>query len=117
MMAIYAWINIALIAVGVLLPGRIGAGAILLTSFFMSIMFPTIFALGVKDMGARTKLASSLIVMAIVGAAVVPPIVGLIAKHTGSYALGYSAVAICYLVVAIYGIRTTASTRIRAATP
>lgn len=116
MMTIYAWTNIALIAVGVLLPGRMGAGAILLTSFFMSIMFPTIFAIGVKDMGARTKLASSLIVMAIVGAAIVPPIVGLIAKHFGSYALGYSVVTICYFVVAIYGMRTAASARIQTAT-
>ena len=108
MMAVYAAANIVLIAVGTLHPGAVGAGAILISSFFMSIMFPTIFALGVRGLGLRTKLASSLIVMSIVGGAVLPPAVGLIAKHTGSYALGYSAVAVCYLAVLIYGIRTGA---------
>lgn len=106
MMTVYAVINIVLVAVGVLDPGAVGAGALLISSFFMSIMFPTIFAQGVRGLGAQTKLASSLIVMSIVGAAIVPPVVGLIAKHTGSYALGYSAVAVCYLAVVIYGIRT-----------
>ncbi|MGA2249891.1 L-fucose:H+ symporter permease [Terracidiphilus sp.] len=108
MMALYAAINIFLVAIGVFLPGFVGAGALLLSSFFMSMMFPTIFALGVRDLGPRTKLASSLIVMSIVGAAIVPPILGLIAKHTGSYAIGYSVVAVCYVAVLIYGIRTSA---------
>ncbi|HVG27931.1 MAG TPA: L-fucose:H+ symporter permease [Acidobacteriaceae bacterium] len=106
MMAVYAIINIVLVTIGVLHPGPVGAGAILLTSFFMSMMFPTIFALGVKGLGPRTKLASSLLVMSIIGGGILPPIVGLIAKHTGSYALGYVAVALCYIVVAVYGLRT-----------
>ena len=109
MMAVYAVVNLALIAVGVFHPGIVGAGAILLTSFFMSVMFPTIFAMGVRDLGPRTKLASSLLVMSVVGAAVVPPIVGLIAKQAHSYALGYSAVAACYLVVLLYSVRAGSS--------
>jgi FHS family L-fucose permease-like MFS transporter len=112
MMAVYAAINIVLISAAVLHPGVIGAGAILLTSFFMSLMFPTIFAFGVKDLGPRTKLASSLLVMSIVGGAIVPPMVGFIAKRSGSYALGYSAVAICYAVVLLYSLRTGALTHI-----
>ena len=108
MMAVYAAVNIVLVVVGVLHPGPVGAGAILVSSFFMSIMFPTIFAQGVKDLGPRTKLASSLLVMSVVGGAVFPPILGWIAKHTGSYALGYSAVAVCYVAVLVYGIRTSA---------
>jgi len=110
MMGLYAVINIALVLVGVFHPGMFGAWAILVTSFFMSIMFPTIFALGVKGLGPRTKLASSLIVMSIIGAGIVPPIVGFIAKHTGSYARGYLAVATCYVAVALfgYGSNTTA---------
>jgi MFS transporter, FHS family, L-fucose permease len=51
--------------------------------FFMSIMFPTIFALGIKDLGPKTKKASSFIVMAIVGGAVFPPIMGWIADSYG----------------------------------
>ena len=106
MIGVYALANIVLIGVGILHPGVVGAGALLLSSFFMSIMFPTIFALGVEDLGPRTKLGGSLIVMAVVGGAVVPPLLGLIAKQTGSYAAGYGIVIVCYVVVAIYGFRT-----------
>jgi FHS family L-fucose permease-like MFS transporter len=103
MMGIYAVINILLLSVGILHPGMLGASAILATSFFMSIMFPTIFALGVKGLGANTKLGGSIIVMSVVGAAIVPPLLGFIAKHTGSYALGYSVALVAYIVVAWYG--------------
>lgn len=103
MTGVYAAINIGLLAIGILHPGRIGAGAILATSFFMSIMFPTIFALGVKDLGPNTKLGGSLIVMSVVGAGVIPPVLGYIVRQTGSYARGYSVAALCYVVVAIYG--------------
>ena len=70
---------------GLLLPVvSIGAGWISLIAlygvfFFMSIMFPTIFALGIKDLGPKTKKASSFLVMSIVGGAVFPPLMGLIA--------------------------------------
>lgn len=77
--------------------------AILVTSFFMSIMFPTIFALGIKGLGKNTKIGGSVIIMSIIGAAIVPPALGYIAKQTGSYALGYSVVLLAYLVVAWYG--------------
>lgn len=68
-----------------LLPAvSIGAGWISLIAlygvfFFMSIMFPTIFALGIRDLGPKTKKASSFLVMSIVGGALFPPIMGLIA--------------------------------------
>src|ERR1700722_18534313 len=81
----YALINIALLAVAIMHPGRIGAGAILATSFFMSIMFPTIFALGVKGLGPNTKLGGSIIVMAVVGGGILSPVLGYLAKQTGSY--------------------------------
>jgi FHS family L-fucose permease-like MFS transporter len=51
--------------------------------FFMSIMFPTIFALSIKDLGSKTKKASSFLVMSVVGGAVVPPIMGLVADNFG----------------------------------
>ena len=115
MMSLYAVLNIALVLVAVLHPGPIGAASLLITSFFMSIMFPTIFALGVKGLGERTKLASSLIVMSIIGAGIVPPLVGLIARQTGSYALGYLAVAVCYIAVAFYGYYSHAAIKDRPA--
>ena len=49
--------------------------------FFMSVGFPTIFALGIRGLGEHTKLASSLIVMSIVGGAIAPPFMGHIADH------------------------------------
>jgi MFS transporter, FHS family, L-fucose permease len=66
-------------------------------------MFPTIFALGLKGLGPNTKLAGSFLVMAIVGGAIFPPILGWIAKVTGSLAYGYVVPAIGFLGVALYG--------------
>ena len=56
--------------------GVIPIYAVVLIGFFHSIMFPTIFALGIKNLGSFTKRGSSLLVMAIIGAAVVPPVMG-----------------------------------------
>jgi FHS family L-fucose permease-like MFS transporter len=80
-----------------------GAWAILFSSFFMSIMFPTIFALGVKGLGASTKIGGSLLVMAILGGAVFPPLLGLVAKKAGSLAAGYVLPLAGYVAVALYG--------------
>ena len=103
MIAVYALINIVLLSVGVLHPGFVGAYAIVATSFFMSVMYPTIFALGVKGLGADTKLGGSLIVMAIIGGAIFPPAMGWITRLTGSVALGYMLPGLGYVVVALYG--------------
>jgi FHS family L-fucose permease-like MFS transporter len=107
LMRIYALINIALVLFAVAKPSMAGAMALLATSFFMSIMFPTIFALGVKGLGADTKLGGSLIVTAIIGGAVFPFFLGLIARTTGSLALGYIVPAVGYVVVALYGFMST----------
>jgi FHS family L-fucose permease-like MFS transporter len=104
MTAAYALINIALLSVGILHPGMLGVWAILFTSFFMSIMFPTIFALGVKGLGPNTKIGGSVIVMSVIGAGLVPPMLGFIAKRSGSYALGYTVALSAYIVVAFYGL-------------
>ena len=102
LMRFYAIINIALVLFAVARPGMAGAMALLITSFFMSIMFPTIFALGVKGLGADTKVGGSLIVMAIIGGAIFPPLVGVVERATGSLALGYLLPALGYVVVAVY---------------
>jgi len=70
--------------------------------FFESIMFPTIFALGVKDLGHHTKKGSSFIIMSIVGGALMPYLMGLIAEKY-STAISYSVLVICFVVVAWYG--------------
>ncbi len=104
LLALYGTANIFLIGVAILRPGMLGAYAIVASSFFLSIMFPTIFALGLKGLGANTKLAGSLLVMAIVGGAIFPPILGWIAKSTGSLAKGYIVPAVGFAGVALYGL-------------
>lgn len=88
---------------GVLAGGEIAVYAVLAINFFMSIMFPTIFALGVKDLKEQTKLGSSFIIMAIVGGAIVPPVMGLIADETHSIQLAFVLPMLCFLVVTYYG--------------
>jgi FHS family L-fucose permease-like MFS transporter len=88
-MTTYGLINIALLLVGIFSPNWIGLTAILLTSFFLSLMFPTTFAMGLKDLGANTNIAGSFLVMAIVGGAVMTPLMGLLAEAIHSTALAY----------------------------
>lgn len=87
---------------GVFAGGKTAVFAVLGTNFFMSIMFPTIFALGVKDIGKYTKLGSSLIIMAIVGGAILPPFMGMLSEYAGIQSAFLLPVA-SFLFVAYYG--------------
>jgi len=89
---------------GIFAEGKLAVYSVLAINFFMSIMFPTIFALGVKDLNEHTKLGSSLIIMAIVGGAIFPPIVGLMADSIGIQE-SFVIPTICFLVVFYYGFR------------
>jgi FHS family L-fucose permease-like MFS transporter len=104
LMAAYSAANIALVAVGVLMPGWVGLWCLFLTSFFMSLMFPTIFALGLKGLGPNTKIGGSLLVMAIVGGAVLTPLMGLISEKSGSIALAYAVPLFTYVYIALYSL-------------
>src|SRR6266851_51199 len=104
LMGIYSLINVALVAVGVSSPGWAGLWAIFLTSFFMSLMFPTIFALGLKGLGANTKIGGSLLVMAIVGGAVFAPAMGLLSETFRSLALAYLVPLAAYAFIAYYAL-------------
>jgi FHS family L-fucose permease-like MFS transporter len=103
LLGLYGAADVLLMAMAVLRPGWGGAYAIVAASFFLSIMFPTIFALGLKGLGENTKLAGSMLVMAIVGGALFPLLLGAIAKSTGSMALGYLVPLFCYAGVSLYG--------------
>jgi MFS transporter, FHS family, L-fucose permease len=98
----YAMMNVALVGFAVAYPGWAGLWAVFLTSFFMSLMFPTIFALGLKGLGPNTKIGGSLIVMAIVGGGLIPPMMGKIADIRHSIAPAYLVPLIAYVLVAIY---------------
>ncbi len=102
LMGTYSIINVALCATAILIPGFIGGWALVATSFFMSLMFPTIFALGVKGLGSNTKLGGSVIVMAIIGGAVWTPIMGLISDASHSMALSISIPLISYIFIIYY---------------
>jgi FHS family L-fucose permease-like MFS transporter len=103
LLGIYGAANVLLMAFAVSHPGWGGAYAIVAASFFLSIMFPTIFALGLKGLGDNTKLGGSMLVMAIVGGALFPLVLGAIARSTGSMALGYVVPAVCFAGVSLYG--------------
>jgi FHS family L-fucose permease-like MFS transporter len=102
MLGVFASINVLLVAVGVAWPGWVGLWAVFLTSFFMSLMFPTIFALGIKDLGPSTKLGCSLLIMSIIGGAILTPIMGLIAETGHGTALAYLVPLVAYIGVAAY---------------
>lgn len=102
LMGAYCLANIALLCVAVLHPGWTGLWCIFITSLFMSVMFPTIFALGLKGLGPNTKLGGSLLVMAIIGGAVLTPVMGLISEKTHSLALAYTVPLAAYVVIAAY---------------
>lgn len=78
LLTIYAAISALLVLYGWVGNGLSAVIAISLTYFFMSIMFPTIFALSIKNLGEQVKLGSGLVIMAIVGGAVLPPLTGLL---------------------------------------
>jgi MFS transporter, FHS family, L-fucose permease len=100
LMGIYAVINILLVSVAIIIPGWLGVWSIFLSSFFMSLMFPTIFALSIKGLGANTKIAGSMLVMSIIGGGVFTPIMGLIAVK--NMALAMLIPLGCYCIITFY---------------
>jgi FHS family L-fucose permease-like MFS transporter len=102
LLAIYSLINLVLILIGLLGSGMISVYAIMLVSFFMSIMFPTIFALSIKNLGEDTKIGSSLVIMAIIGGAIFPLAMGYLAVNNIQTALFIP--FICFVVVFVFAI-------------
>jgi len=96
---LYCGCNVILCSLAATLGGFPSIYAMVATSFFMSIMFPTIFALGLEKLGHETEFASSFIVMAISGAAVVPPLMAWVSDLTGALHWSLLFPALCYLVV------------------
>jgi FHS family L-fucose permease-like MFS transporter len=98
----FSVVNIVLVSLGILFPGWFGLWCVLLTSFFMSLMFPTIFAMGLKGLGPNTKIGGSLLVMAIVGGAAMTPLMGYISEKFHSIAWAYTVPLFSYIVIALY---------------
>ncbi|GEP97558.1 L-fucose:H+ symporter permease [Chitinophaga cymbidii] len=100
----YSAACVLLLAYCVLQGGRTGVYCLLMVEFFMSIMFPTIFSLAIKDLGDETKTASAFLVMSIVGGALVPLGLGAVAYYY-NVQLAYAVPMICFAVVLYYAWR------------
>ncbi len=108
LLALYAFINIGLCFVVITVPGMISVYSLMAIFFFESIMFPTIFALGIKNLGIYTKKGASYIIMSIVGGALVPLVMGALAQ-SHSTPFSYIVPLICFVFVfafAVYGYKT-----------
>ena len=103
LLALYAAINILLCVIAIMAHGIITVYVVIGICFFMSIMFPTIFALGIKDLKGDTEFGSSLIIMSIVGGAILPRIFGYISDGTGNIQNGYIVPLACFIIILFFG--------------
>jgi FHS family L-fucose permease-like MFS transporter len=117
LMGYYALTNIGLLAIVILgskwaawtgihdVSHWFGIIAMMATTFFMSLMYPTNFASGIKGLGPHTKIGASILVMSLIGGALLTPLIGLIADSSwaGAIAPGMVIPAISYAVICWYG--------------
>lgn len=104
MLALYASVNVLAMFFVILGLGWLSLIAIYFTYFCMSIMFPTIFALGIKDLGGLTKKGSSFLVMMVAGGAVCPIFMGWIAD-VSRMAIGFIIPMVCFAFIIFFGLR------------
>lgn len=102
-LGLFAGCVIILLAIAIVGEGQMALWSLVAIGLFNSIMFPTIFSLAVKGLGDHTSQGSSLLVMAIVGGAIVPPLQGAVADITGNYQLSFIVPLLCYLYIVFYG--------------
>lgn len=102
LLSIYSVISIILCLVVIFGQGMTTLYALVALTFFMSIMFPTIFAMGIEGTGVNTKPASSLIIMSIVGGAIIPPLASQVTDLTHNIHLSYYVVLVCFIVVLLF---------------
>ena len=100
-LGLYAALSVGLAAVVSCKVGWLSVACVFLIYFFMSIMFPTIFSLGIFGLGAQAKKASSFIVMAIMGGAILPKLMGRVADHT-DVSRSFIVPLFCFAFVATY---------------
>jgi FHS family L-fucose permease-like MFS transporter len=109
-LSVFAAGAVAMVAVAITMGGLAAVIALSFTYFFQSIMFPTIFALAVRGLGAESKLASSLIIMSIVGGALMPLVAGILFEQGAVYALIVPLVCFSYITFyAMNGYKTNST--------
>ncbi len=104
LLALYSLMNVGLLAIAVFGHGLVPVYALIGVEFFMSIMFPTIFALSIRGLGSKTKLGSSLVIMAIAGGAVFPVIMGRV-SDLSSMQTAYLVPAVCFLPILYFAVK------------
>jgi glucose/galactose transporter len=104
LLAICAVCTMTLVTFSMLTSGHVAMWSMIAVGFFNSIMFPSIFTLGVAELGPLTSTGSGIINMAIVGGAIVPLIQGVVADHIGIHH-AYLLPVICYLYILFYAVR------------
>ncbi len=103
LLSVFAGINALLLGLTMASGGMLAVYALVAIGLFNSIMFPTIFTLGIERLGPLTGRASSLLIMAIVGGAIVPYLQGLLADRIGLHE-SFVLPLLCYLYIVFYGI-------------
>lgn len=104
LLSIFGIVNVALVLIAMTTKGQVAVWTVLMVPFFMSVMFPIIFSLGIKGLGADTKFGSSLLIMSIVGGAIFPPLMGLISDKS-NIQMAYILPLICFAVVVWFGTK------------
>jgi FHS family L-fucose permease-like MFS transporter len=102
MVGAYALINVFLCFLVTLKLGWVSVSAVFLCFLFMSIMFPTIFALGIYGLGIQAKKASGFIVMAIIGGAIMPKLMGYLGD-VYNMSVSFIMPMCCFALIALYG--------------
>ncbi len=100
-LAAYALFAMLLCLISAFSGGHIGLLALTLCSAFMSIQYPTIFSLGIKNLGQDTKYGSSFIVMTIIGGGIVTPVMGFVSDAAGKIPTAELVPALCFAVIFI----------------
>lgn len=104
LLTLYAIINVLLCGVAIFAHGMITVYTVIGICFFMSIMFPTIFSLGINGLKGDTEFGSSLIIMSIVGGAILPRVFALISDSANDIQAGYYVPMVCFIIVAVFGL-------------
>lgn len=103
LLALFAAINTLLVLTTMVTHGQVAMYSVIAIGLFNSIMFPTIFALGIERLGPMTSKASSLLIMAIVGGALIPFLQGVIADRVGLHH-AFVLPMLCYAYIVFYGL-------------
>ncbi len=103
-LSIFAIIVVGLLLLSISTTGATAMWSIIAIGLFNSIMFPTIFTLAIADLGKYTSQGSSLLVMAIVGGAIMTPLMGVLVETLGGYQQAFLLPIVCYLFIVYYGI-------------